>query len=87
MSGPIDEAAAEEARRLEALRGAALALLLERAGGSIEFTEAEYQAVLAKYGGRTMFNIRLEVVREPGRPDRVRARLERKPPAQGSLPV
>lgn len=83
----IDEKAATEARMLEALRHSALALLLDRAGGSVEFTEAEYQAVLSKYGGRTMFNIRLEVVREAGRPDRVRARLERKPPAQGSLPV
>jgi hypothetical protein len=83
----IDEKAADEARRLAALRDAALALLLERAGGQIEFTEAEYQAVLVKYGGPMLFNIRLEVLRQAGQPDRVQARLERKPPAQGSLPV
>ena len=83
----IDEKAAAEARRIDALKHASLALLLDRAGGRVEFTEAEYQAIVAKFGGPTMFNIRLEVVRQAGQPDRVVARLERKPPAQGSLPV
>lgn len=83
----IDEKAAAEARRTEALKHASLALLLDRAGGRLEFTEAEFQAVVAKYGGSTLMNIRLEVVRQAGQPDRVVARLERKPPAQGSLPV
>lgn len=83
----IDEKAAAEARRLAALRDAALTVLLDRAGGRVAFTEAEYQAVLAKHGGSKLFNVRLEVVRQDGQADHVEARLERKPPSQGSLPV
>ena len=83
----IDEKAAAEARRLAALRDAALTMLLEYAGGEVVFTEAEFQAVQARHGGPARAMVRLEVLREPGRPDRVRARLESKPTNQGSLPV
>ncbi len=65
---------------------AALTVLLDRTGGRIEFTEADFQSVVQRYGGATNMNIRLEVVRQAGRPDTVVARLERKPPANLDLP-
>lgn len=83
----IDEKAAAEARQLAALRDATLTMLLERAGGEITFTEAEFQVVQARHGGPARATVRLEVLREPGQPDRVRARLGNKPATTGSLPV
>lgn len=83
----MDEKAAAEARRSARLRDAALVVLLERAGGSLEFTEADYQAVVDRYGGSTNFNLHFEVVKPSGQPERARLVLERKPPAQGDLPV
>lgn len=39
---------------LGALHMAGLVVLLDRAGGSLSFTEAEYQAVVSRHGGKTM---------------------------------
>ena len=83
----LDERELAKERRIAALRLSALALALHRLGGRIEFTETDYLAVVEGYGGPPIFNIRIEVVREPGRADRVVASLERKPPKQGDLPA
>jgi hypothetical protein len=63
-----------------------LTILLDRAGGRVEFTEADYQRVVARYGGTSEMNLRLEVVRQAGRPDKLVARLERKPAKNLDLP-
>lgn len=65
-------------RQRTAFTYAALAILLDGAGGSLTFTEAEYNRVLERYGGRARVNIRFEVTREVGRPDAVLARIENK---------
>jgi hypothetical protein len=74
---------------LGALHMAGLVVLLERVGGSLTFTEAEYQAVLARYGGKTMMVVHAEVMKNAGkeRPDQVRLILVRKPPGNAELPV
>lgn len=73
---------------LGALHMAGLVVLLDRSGGSLAFTEAEYQAVLTRHGGKTMMVVHAEVLKEPdaARPDEVRLTLTRKPPGNGELP-
>lgn len=82
----MDDGAAE-ARRKATLQGSALVLLLERAGGRISFTEAEYQEAAARYGGTSSLAIHVEILRTEGQPDRVELTLVRKAPSQGELPV
>ena len=53
----LNEKAAKAVRRRQALLDAGLTLLLHRAGGRLEFTEADYQAVLRQSGGATRPNI------------------------------
>jgi hypothetical protein len=67
---------------------AALVILLERNGGSLVFTEAEYQAVIARYGGKTMIVVHAEVRKRAGaeKADEVRLILTRKPPGNAELP-
>jgi hypothetical protein len=79
------DAAAAAARRKQTLLDAALTLLVDRAGGELVFTEADYQAVLAKYGGPTRMNMHFEVTQEPGSPATVRLVLEEKAPANAEL--
>ena len=86
-SAPIDTELLARDRRTRALLHAALTLLIHRAGGSLAFTDAEYQQVLAFYGGATRMNLHFEVVREAGKPDTVHLRLENKPPANADLPA
>jgi hypothetical protein len=71
-----------------AMHMAALVILLDRIGGSLTFTEAEYQAVVARHGGKTMMAIHAEVIKTAGaeRPDQVRLTLTRKPPGNAELP-
>jgi hypothetical protein len=73
---------------LRALHMAGLVVLLERAGGSLMFTEAEYEAVLTRHGGKTMMVVHAEILMAPDvpRPDEVRLTLTRKPPGNGELP-
>jgi hypothetical protein len=68
---------------------AGLVILLERAGGSVTYTEAEYQEVLARHGGKTMMVVHAEVLKDTGKekPDQVRLTLVRKPPGNAELPV
>lgn len=74
---------------LGALHMAGLVVLLERVGGSLTFTEAEYQAVLTRHGGKTMMVVHAEVLKAPdaARPDEVRLTLTRRPPGSGELPT
>lgn len=46
----------------DSLMRGALVVLLDRAGGSITYTEAEYQAAAARFGGTAAVGILLEVV-------------------------
>ncbi|MCZ7536094.1 MAG: hypothetical protein M5T61_09330 [Acidimicrobiia bacterium] len=78
--------AARTQRHRTAMAHSTLTILLDRAGGRVEFTEADYQRVVARYGGRSEMNLRLEVVRQAGRPDMLVARLERKPAKNLDLP-
>ena len=78
---------AAEVRRRTAFAHSALTVLLDKAGGRVEFTEAEYQRAIARYGGASQLTIQFEVVRESGRPDVVVARLERRAPANAELPT
>jgi hypothetical protein len=74
---------------LGALHMAGLVILLERAGGSLIYTEAEYQEVVARHGGKTMMVVHAEVLKDTGKekPDRVRLTLVRKPPGNAELPA
>lgn len=64
---------------------AGLVVLLERAGGRTTYTEAEYQAIAARYGGPTNLAIHLEVLRSEGKPDEVQLTLIRKSPENAEL--
>jgi hypothetical protein len=72
------------ARRTSMLQTAALVVLLERNGGSLTFTEAEYQAIVDRYGGSRLMAIHHEVLRSSAG-DEVRFTLVRKEPGQGEL--
>lgn len=66
---------------------AALVILLDHRGGSLTFTEAEYQAVVARHGGKTRMALHAEVIGRTGAetPDQVRLTLIRKPPGNAEL--
>lgn len=82
----MDDRAAQDARKKQLLFDAALTLLLERAGGSLTFTEADYHEVVDKYGGSAMMAIHFEVLSMPdGAPNEVRFQLIRKAPANAEL--
>lgn len=70
-----------------ALHMAELVILLERLGGSLTFTEAEYQPSVARHGGRTMMVVHAEVIKRAGtdKPEEVRLTLTRKPPGNVEL--
>ena len=68
----------EKARERMNLNHAALVVLVERAGGEISFTEAEYRQVIDRLGGFARMNLRVEMVRQEGQLDTIRMRLEAK---------
>lgn len=74
---------------LGALHMAGLVVLLDRAGGTLSYSETEYQAVLVRHGGKTMMVVHAEVLTEKGndKPDQVRLTLVRKPPGNAELPA
>ena len=79
---------ARKARAAAALQLAVLVVLLERNGGSVTFTESEYQAIVARYGGSSLMAVHHEVLAMPGEaPDEVRFTLVRKAAGQGELPA
>ena len=66
-----------------ALTSSALAVLLEREGGSVEYTQSEFAAVRARHGD---YSIVGEVDRSgPGEPI-IRLTLQPKPAAPGKRP-
>jgi hypothetical protein len=75
-----------DARRLAAMQTMALVVLLERAGGRIVFTQAEYQAIVDRHGGSSLMAIHAEALAPPGSdPDEVRVSLVSKVAGQGDL--
>jgi hypothetical protein len=74
---------------LGALHMAGLVVLLDRAGGTLTYSEPEYQAVLARHGGKTMMVVHAEVLKQQDKekPDQVRLMLVRKPPGNAELPA
>lgn len=72
-----------------ALQMAGLVILLDRSGGSPTYSEAEYQEVVARHGGKTMMLLHAEVLKDAGteKPDQVRLTLVRKPPGNAELPA
>lgn len=67
-----------------ALTTAALTVLLDRAGGTLEYSEEEYEAIAARYGGASLA-IHLDIVDTTGRPRSFRATIIRKTPANAEL--
>lgn len=72
----------------KALHMAALVVLLDRAGGSLRYTEGEYQAVLAGHGGKTMMALHAEILRaaDAAKPNEGRLTLVRRPPDNAESP-
>jgi hypothetical protein len=62
-----------DASKEQTLLRSALAVLIERAGGEIEFTEADYRAILASHGPHRLVGVVDSA--EPGTPV-VRMRIE-----------
>lgn len=62
-------------------------VLLDRAGGSVQFTEAVYEAIVERHGGRAMMTIHVEKLQLGDGQEAVRATLVRKRPRQGELPA
>ena len=82
----MDDRQARQARAMTAMQTAALVIFVERAGGTFTYTEAEYQTVLDRYGGRGRMNMRVEVSKPTagGEPS-VEIRLEEKAPRNAEL--
>lgn len=78
-----NEQITSEAVRRDAMLYAGLVVLLERAGGSVTFTEAEYQAILERFGSFARTTVRMEVLHGPGVGPAVRLTLAEK---TGDLP-
>jgi hypothetical protein len=82
----MDEREAAQTRAMAAMKDAALVILLDRAGGTFSYTEAEYQSVLARFGGKTRMNMRVEVTKpSAGGAPSVELRLETKEPRNAEL--
>lgn len=77
----------EQARQVSAISGILLTVLVDRAGGSIEVTEEELTAAVARYGGKTRATLVAEALKRPGGRRSFRMRLVDKEPKQGDLPV
>lgn len=80
----MDEDEARQLRRAGGLETTALAVLLGRAGGSVTYSQAEYQELAERYGGRASMGIHVEITRT-GDESTVKVSLIRKEPSQGSL--
>lgn len=80
----MDDTEAAKARRMRRLMESALTLLLDRAGGSVSWTESEYQAAIAKYGGSSRVNLHIEVVKANG-VDVAKISLQEKAPTNAEL--
>jgi hypothetical protein len=77
----------EQARQSKAISGILLTVLVGRAGGSIEVTAEEFEAMVARYGGKGRATLIAERLEHPGGKTSFRMQLVDKRPAQGDLPV
>lgn len=75
----------EETRQATAIQSIVLTVLLDRAGGMIEVTAAEFAAAVERHGGKGQATIWNEVLRGPGDLERMRCTLISKKPKQGEL--
>jgi len=66
----------------EAMRDAALAVLLWRAGGIARYTEQDYDEIAGYFGGSERLNVHLRIFQPPGLPPIVELALEEKKPAR-----
>jgi len=80
-----DEEIRQAAIREAAMKTTGLVVLLARAGGASSYTEAEYDEVLERYGGKTNMAVHVEVVTSAGGPPEVQLTLVRRPPANADL--
>lgn len=80
-----DEEMRQAAARTAAMQAMGLTVLLARAGGAATVTEAEYEEILARFGGKTNMAIHIEAVGSAGGPAEVQLTLVRKPPANADL--
>lgn len=81
-----DEEIRKQAVRQSALQTMGLAVLLERTGGRLEFSESEYKALQDRYGGSKNMTVHIEIQRPAsGGEASVVLTLVRKPPANGDL--
>jgi len=69
---------ASDIKRRSTMQAAALVVMLERAGGTASYTEAEYQAIAERYGGTSNLAIRFEVLEDEGKPREAKLTLVRK---------
>lgn len=78
---------AKQIRNTSTLQQGALVVALARAGGSITYSEAEYQRVAERYGGTATLAIHVEVIKAPGdeQPGEARLTLIRKEPGNADL--
>jgi hypothetical protein len=74
-----------KAFRTDNLTRAGLVTLLARAGGTATFTEAEYQAVAAQYGGTASLAVHIDVLQEGEGEREIQLTLIRKEPANAEL--
>lgn len=70
----------DEQQRQVHLQAMGLLVLLDRAGGSVTFTEAEYDAAVERWGGKAAATIHVEVSKAGDRPRQVEVSLARRPP-------
>lgn len=82
----MDDQQAKAARVTAAMKEAALIVLVERVGARFTFTEAEYDAVVARHGGKTRLWVAVEVSKSSASGERsVEIRLEEKAPRNAEL--
>lgn len=72
------------ARHKTLLMDGAMFVALGRAGGRLTYTKAEYDEILARYGGSGA-TIHIEVLRAEGQPEEIQLTLVNKPPANADL--
>lgn len=67
------------------MKAAGLVVLLERSGGRVSYSEAEYQAIAARYGGTASLAIHMEVAKTGDNPPVVELTLISKAPKNAEL--
>ena len=71
----VDDDRIAVARRQGVIRMAALIVLLSRAGGFVEYAEAEGNSIAETYGGAENVGVRMEIIRSESAPTTMRVTL------------